>query len=110
MAGKSEEAPEPFYNWLFNGVVIVSYFGQAFGVSVFGLTFKLLSKYLGGAFLSFSVPLLVLDCAKCYSFPRPVMYLAMSYDHRLIDGREAVTFLCNIRDKIEDPIRMFLDC
>jgi len=42
--------------------------------------------------------------------PRPVMYLAMSYDHRLIDGREAVTFLCNIRDKIEDPIRMFLDC
>jgi len=42
--------------------------------------------------------------------PRPVMYLAMSYDHRLIDGREAVTFLCNIRDKIEDPVRMFLDC
>lgn len=41
---------------------------------------------------------------------RPVMYLAMSYDHRLIDGREAVTFLCNIRDKIEDPVRMFLDC
>merc|ERR1712046_573598 len=41
---------------------------------------------------------------------RPVMYLAMSYDHRLIDGREAVTFLCGVRDKIEDPIRMFLDC
>ena len=42
--------------------------------------------------------------------PRPVMYLAMTYDHRLIDGREAVTFLVNIRDKIEDPIRMLLDC
>lgn len=40
---------------------------------------------------------------------RPVMYLALTYDHRLIDGREAVTFLCSIRDKIEDPSRMLLD-
>jgi len=39
---------------------------------------------------------------------RPVMYLALTYDHRLIDGREAVTFLCSIRDKIEDPRRMLL--
>ena len=31
---------------------------------------------------------------------RPVMYLALTYDHRLIDGREAVTFLCSIRDKV----------
>ena len=39
---------------------------------------------------------------------RPVMYLALTYDHRLIDGREAVTFLCSIRDKVEDPSRMLL--
>ena len=32
---------------------------------------------------------------------RPMMYLALTYDHRLIDGREAVTFLCNIRDNVE---------
>ena len=31
---------------------------------------------------------------------RPVMYLALTYDHRLIDGREAVTFLCGVRDKV----------
>jgi len=40
---------------------------------------------------------------------RPVMYLALTYDHRLIDGREAVTFLCSVRDKIEDPSRMLLN-
>mmetsp|Transcript_30282 Transcript_30282/g.69684 ORF Transcript_30282/g.69684 Transcript_30282/m.69684 type:complete len:549 (-) Transcript_30282:71-1717(-) len=39
---------------------------------------------------------------------RPVMYLALTYDHRLIDGREAVTFLCTVRDQIEDPRRMLL--
>lgn len=39
---------------------------------------------------------------------RPVMYLALTYDHRLIDGREAVTFLCSVRDKIEDPRRFLL--
>jgi len=40
---------------------------------------------------------------------RPMMYLALTYDHRLIDGREAVTFLCSVRDKMEDPARMLLD-
>jgi 2-oxoglutarate dehydrogenase E2 component (dihydrolipoamide succinyltransferase) len=39
---------------------------------------------------------------------RPIMYLALTYDHRLIDGREAVTFLCSIRDKVEDPRRLLL--
>jgi len=40
---------------------------------------------------------------------RPMMYLALTYDHRLIDGREAVTFLKSIANKIEDPSRMLLD-
>lgn len=40
---------------------------------------------------------------------RPVMYLSLTYDHRLIDGREAVTFLCSVRDKMEDPARLLLD-
>jgi 2-oxoglutarate dehydrogenase E2 component (dihydrolipoamide succinyltransferase) len=40
---------------------------------------------------------------------RPMMYLALTYDHRLIDGREAVTFLVNIKNKIEDPSRLLLD-
>lgn len=40
---------------------------------------------------------------------RPVMYLALTYDHRLVDGREAVTFLCSVRDKVEDPRRLLLD-
>lgn len=40
---------------------------------------------------------------------RPVMYLSLTYDHRLIDGREAVTFLCAVRDKMEDPSRLLLD-
>ncbi len=39
---------------------------------------------------------------------RPMMYLALTYDHRLIDGREAVTFLKSIANKIEDPSRMLL--
>ena len=39
---------------------------------------------------------------------RPMMYLALSYDHRIIDGREAVSFLVRIKDKIEDPRRMLL--
>ena len=37
---------------------------------------------------------------------RPMMYLALSYDHRLIDGKEAVTFLNKIKDAIEDPSRL----
>ena len=40
---------------------------------------------------------------------RPMMYLAMSYDHRLIDGKEAVTFLIKIKDCIEDPKKLPLD-
>merc|ERR1719382_928347 len=41
---------------------------------------------------------------------RPIMYLALTYDHRLVDGREAVTFLCSVRDQIEDPRRLLLEC
>ena len=40
---------------------------------------------------------------------RPMMYLAVSYDHRIIDGREAVTFLVRIKDAIEDPERLLFD-
>jgi 2-oxoglutarate dehydrogenase E2 component (dihydrolipoamide succinyltransferase) len=40
---------------------------------------------------------------------RPMMYLAMSYDHRLIDGREAVTFLVRVKEAIEDPTRLLID-
>lgn len=40
---------------------------------------------------------------------RPMMYLAMSYDHRIIDGREAVTFVVRIKEAIEDPQRLLLD-
>jgi len=40
---------------------------------------------------------------------RPMMYLALSYDHRLIDGREAVTFLVAIKNAIEDPTRLLID-
>jgi len=40
---------------------------------------------------------------------RPMMYLAMSYDHRLIDGRESVTFLVRIKELIENPDRLMLD-
>lgn len=39
---------------------------------------------------------------------RPIMYLALTYDHRLIDGREAVLFLCSVRDKVEDARRLLL--
>ena len=39
---------------------------------------------------------------------RPMMYIALTYDHRLIDGREAVSFLVSVRDKIEDPRRLLL--
>ena len=40
---------------------------------------------------------------------RPMNYLALSYDHRIIDGREAVTFLVHVKDAIEDPQRLLLD-
>jgi 2-oxoglutarate dehydrogenase E2 component (dihydrolipoamide succinyltransferase) len=41
--------------------------------------------------------------------PRPMMYLAMSYDHRIVDGKEAVTFLVRIKEALEDPARLVLD-
>ena len=41
--------------------------------------------------------------------PRPIMNVALTYDHRLIDGREAVTFLKRVKDIIEDPRRLMLD-
>ena len=40
---------------------------------------------------------------------RPMMYLALTYDHRIVDGREAVSFLKTIKDVIEDPSRLFLE-
>jgi 2-oxoglutarate dehydrogenase E2 component (dihydrolipoamide succinyltransferase) len=39
---------------------------------------------------------------------RPMMYLALTYDHRLLDGREAVQFLVKVKEYIEDPRRMLL--
>jgi 2-oxoglutarate dehydrogenase E2 component (dihydrolipoamide succinyltransferase) len=41
--------------------------------------------------------------------PRPMMYLALSYDHRLVDGREAVTFLVRMKEALEDPTRLLID-
>jgi 2-oxoglutarate dehydrogenase E2 component (dihydrolipoamide succinyltransferase) len=38
-----------------------------------------------------------------------MMYLALSYDHRIVDGREAVTFLVKVKDVLEDPARLVLD-
>jgi 2-oxoglutarate dehydrogenase E2 component (dihydrolipoamide succinyltransferase) len=40
---------------------------------------------------------------------RPMMYLALSYDHRIVDGREAVSFLVRVKECIEDPERLLLD-
>jgi 2-oxoglutarate dehydrogenase E2 component (dihydrolipoamide succinyltransferase) len=40
---------------------------------------------------------------------RPMMYLALSYDHRIVDGREAVTFLVRVKELLEDPSRLVLD-
>ena len=40
---------------------------------------------------------------------RPMMYLALSYDHRIVDGREAVTFLVRVKESLEDPARIVLD-
>jgi 2-oxoglutarate dehydrogenase E2 component (dihydrolipoamide succinyltransferase) len=40
---------------------------------------------------------------------RPMMYLALSYDHRIVDGKEAVTFLVRVKESLEDPQRMVLD-
>jgi len=40
---------------------------------------------------------------------RPMMYLALSYDHRIVDGREAVTFLVRVKECLEDPQRFVLE-
>ena len=40
---------------------------------------------------------------------RPMMYVALTYDHRIVDGREAVTFLRRVKETIEDPSRMLLE-
>jgi 2-oxoglutarate dehydrogenase E2 component (dihydrolipoamide succinyltransferase) len=40
---------------------------------------------------------------------RPMMYLALSYDHRLIDGREAVQFLVRVKECVESPERLLLE-
>jgi 2-oxoglutarate dehydrogenase E2 component (dihydrolipoamide succinyltransferase) len=40
---------------------------------------------------------------------RPVMYLALSYDHRIIDGKDSVSFLKLVKENLEDPRRLFLD-
>jgi 2-oxoglutarate dehydrogenase E2 component (dihydrolipoamide succinyltransferase) len=40
---------------------------------------------------------------------RPMMYLALSYDHRIVDGKEAVSFLVKVKDSLEDPARFVLD-
>ena len=41
---------------------------------------------------------------------RPMMYIALTYDHRLIDGREAVTALKRVKELVEDPLRFLLEC
>jgi 2-oxoglutarate dehydrogenase E2 component (dihydrolipoamide succinyltransferase) len=40
---------------------------------------------------------------------RPMMYVALTYDHRIVDGREAVTFLKRIKESLEDPARILLE-
>ena len=40
---------------------------------------------------------------------RPMMYLALSYDHRIVDGKDAVTFLVRVKESLEDPQRLTLD-
>jgi len=40
---------------------------------------------------------------------RSIMYLALSYDHRIIDGKEAVSFLITVKECLEEPRRLFLD-
>jgi 2-oxoglutarate dehydrogenase E2 component (dihydrolipoamide succinyltransferase) len=40
---------------------------------------------------------------------RPMMYVALSYDHRIVDGEQAVTFLVRVKERLEDPARLLLD-
>ena len=46
--------------------------------------------------------------SESYADPLQMMYLALTYDHRLLDGREAVTFLVKVKEYIEDPRKMLL--
>lgn len=56
-----------------------------------------------------NVPSSLLQCPQGQVVARPMMYLALTYDHRLIDGREAVTFLKSVAMKVQDPQRLLLD-
>ena len=76
---------------------------------------KFLDPHLLGVFLyrlTFSqLPFSVL-CCQSFSLQvviRPMMYIALTYDHRLVDGREAVTFLRTIKNAVEDPRIMLMD-
>ena len=40
---------------------------------------------------------------------RPIMYVALSYDHRIVDGKESVSFLVRVKQLLEDPTRLLLD-
>ena len=40
---------------------------------------------------------------------RPMMYVALSYDHRIVDGEQSVTFLVRVKERLEDPERLLLD-
>jgi 2-oxoglutarate dehydrogenase E2 component (dihydrolipoamide succinyltransferase) len=40
---------------------------------------------------------------------RPMMYVALSYDHRIVDGRESVSFLVRIKEALEDPARLLME-
>lgn len=57
----------------------------------------------------FSACVLRWSCPQGQVVARPMMYLALTYDHRLIDGREAVTFLKSVALKVQDPTRLLLD-
>ena len=92
------------------------------------VTARLLSEVFFNTFCSMLCSLLICDLNKMQSailgmhsivqrpvvvngdiLARPMMYLALTYDHRLIDGREAVFFLRRIKDVVEDPRRLLLD-
>ncbi|CAB1342545.1 unnamed protein product [Coregonus sp. 'balchen'] len=62
----------------------------------------------GVATLLFILVVIVCVCGRTVEI-RPMMYVALTYDHRLIDGREAVTFLRKIKSVVEDPRVLLLD-
>ena len=93
------------------------------GIWICGGTFSITNGGVYGSLLS--TPILnppqsgILGMHKIQSRPmvmadgsiqaRPMMYLALSYDHRIVDGREAVSFLVRMKECIEDPRRILLD-